>query len=88
MDLMLIGLSVLTGMILGGIYFSGLWYTVRKISDFRHPVVAVFLSFGVRASLAVIVFFLVMDGKWERLIAALLGFILIREISVKRLRRV
>jgi len=80
-------LSFMTGVLLGTAYFSGLWYTLKRLPDSGRPFASLFWSFGVRASVVLTGFYLVMDGRWDRLLAALLGFILTREILVRRLGR-
>ncbi len=78
----------ITGMLLGTAYFNGLWHTVRRLPESRQPLASLFLSFLLRASLALAGFYFVMNGRWEQLVAALLGFILAREIMVRRLGRI
>jgi F1F0 ATPase subunit 2 len=73
------------GMALGAIYFAGLWYTVRRLPDAKRPLNCLLCSFLLRASIALAGFGLVMDGRWDQLIAVLGGFILTREILVRRL---
>lgn len=75
------------GMALGALYFGGLWHTLRRLPDAGRPLSLLLWSFWVRAVLAVMGLALVMDGRWERLVAALAGFILTREILVRRLGR-
>jgi len=77
----------MTGMALGVLYFTGLWFTVRNLPDSGRPLARVFWSFIARASIAVTGFYAVMNGRWEQLAAALLGFLLMREILVRRLGR-
>lgn len=75
------------GMALGTLYFAGLWHTVRRLPDAGRPLRILFWSFLLRAAVAMTGFFLVMNGRWDQLIAALGGFILAREILVRRLGR-
>jgi F1F0 ATPase subunit 2 len=78
-------LPFMTGMAIGALYFTGLWFTVRNLPDSGRPVALVFWSFMARASIAVTGFYVVMNGRWEQLAAALLGFLLVREILIRRL---
>ncbi len=80
-------LPFMTGTALGALYFTGLWFTVRNLPDSGRPMALVFWSFMARASIAVTGFYAVMNGRWEQLAAALLGFLLMREILVRRLGR-
>ncbi len=74
-------------MALGTLYFSGLWNTVKKLPDTERPFASLLWSFVLRASLVLAGFYMAMGSSWERLAAALLGFILMREILVRRLGR-
>jgi F1F0 ATPase subunit 2 len=77
--------SCFIGIALGGVYFAGLWETVRKLPDAEKPVRRMALSFALRTALALTGFYLVMQGDWQRLAAALVGFLLMREILLRRL---
>jgi F1F0 ATPase subunit 2 len=80
-------LAFATGMALGALHFGGLWHTLRRLPEAGRPLNLLLWSFWVRAALAVTGLGLVMDGRWERLAAALGGFVLMREILVRRLGR-
>ena len=75
------------GVTLGVVYFAGLWYTVKHLPDSRHPDLSLFGSFLLRISFVLTGFTLLMNGRWEPISAALLGFLLAREILVRRLGR-
>jgi F1F0 ATPase subunit 2 len=77
--------SFLTGIGLGGVYFAGLWETVRKLPDVERPVRRIALSYALRMTLALSGFYFVMQGEWERLAAAMVGFLLMRELLLRRL---
>ena len=84
--LTLIGLVVI-GFVTGALYFQGLWLTVRGI-DTKRAWTARFLgSFVVRASVVVLVFYLLMDNDWQRVFALTLGFLVARHIMVKRIKK-
>ncbi len=73
---------------LGMAYFGGLWLTIRKLAGTPNPVLLLFPSFLVRTAIVLVGFYLVMDGRWERLLAALLGFVLARTVLIGYLRDV
>jgi len=75
------------GMALGAIYFAGLWYTIQRLPDAKNPLNCLLGSFLLRVSFALTGLGLVMNGRWDQLIAALGGFILTREILVRRIGR-
>ncbi len=70
-----------TGLALGAFYFTALWHTVRKLSSAKKPSRLLIVSLGLRMTVVMAVFFLIMgSGHWERLAAAMVGFIIIRKI--------
>ncbi len=75
------------GVALGAAHFAGLWYTVKGLPDSRHPSLSLLGSALVRISLVMTGFTLLLNGRWEPISAALLGFLLAREILVRRLGR-
>ena len=76
------------GSLMGLLYFSGLWQTVRRLADSPRPMRLLMLSSIGRTVLAVGGFYLIMDGSWERLAAAMLGFLIVRAFLVENLGRV
>lgn len=68
---------------LGTFYFLGLWFTVTRLTSARRPALFVAVSFLLRLNLAVGGFLLIMDGRLERLFAALFGFLVVRFVSVR-----
>jgi F1F0 ATPase subunit 2 len=79
--------SFIFGTGIGWIYFTGLWETVRRIPDDPKPFRRIALSYILRMGVALTGFYLVMDGQWERLAAAMLGFVAMREMMLRRLGR-
>ena len=79
--------AFLAGMGLALIYFRLLWATVKRLCSVRRPLMFVAGSFIARMLMLLSGFYLVMAGQWERLVACLLGFLLMREIYVRRLWR-
>ena len=76
------------GSLMGLLYFSGLWQTVRRLADSPQPIRLLLFSFIGRLGLVVGGFYLIMDGSWERLAAAMLGFLIVRAFLVENLGRV
>jgi F1F0 ATPase subunit 2 len=77
-------LALLAGLCLGALYFWGLWFTVRRLSETVKPFRLMFVSYILRIGLILTGFYLVMGGRWERLAAAMVGFLIIREILMLR----
>lgn len=68
------------GLLLGAIFFGGLWWTVRRGVSSPRPAFWFLGSLLLRTSLALVGFYCVGRGHWERLAACLLGFVLARLI--------
>jgi len=87
MNELLIGaLAWLAGLLLGGIFFGGLWWTVRKSVSSQRPALWLLPSLLLRMSITLGGFYFVSDGHWQRWLLCLLGFIMARLI-VTRLTR-
>ena len=68
----------MAGMLLGAIFFGGLWWTVRKGVSSPRPALWFLGSLLLRTSIALAGFYFVSGGHWERLLACLLGFVIAR----------
>lgn len=79
-------LAFAAGLGLGLFYFGGLWLTVRRLPASRYPVPLLLISFAGRTAAAVVGFYFVMDGRWERALACLVGFLVARIVLTARLR--
>ncbi|KGO35627.1 MAG: N-ATPase subunit AtpR [Desulfoprunum sp.] len=69
------------GLLLGGLFFYGLWWTVRKGLASPRPALWFVGSFIVRAAVVTLGFYALAGGRWSRLAAALVGFILARLVA-------
>jgi F1F0 ATPase subunit 2 len=78
-------LAFLAGLALGLVYFGGLWLTVQRLPTSRRPGLLAALSLFLRLGFVLGGFYLVMGGRWQRLLACLGGFLLLRALSVRRL---
>ncbi len=84
---LMLGVSFLVGMGLALLYFRMLWATVKRFALSRHPLAFVLGSFVFRMLALLTGFYLVMGGKWTRLALAMLGFMVMREIYLRRFCR-
>jgi F1F0 ATPase subunit 2 len=66
------------GLLLGAIFFGGLWWTVRKGLSSRQPVLWFLGSMLLRIGIALAGFYFVGRGDWKRLLACLIGFVFAR----------
>jgi F1F0 ATPase subunit 2 len=76
-------LAGVAGLALGLFYFGGLWLTVRRIAGTTRPAFLMLGSFVVRLLVTLCGFYLVMDGRWERLLACLAGFLVMRFVLTR-----
>lgn len=78
--------ALVAGVLLGGFFFGGLWWTVRKAVSSRQPALWFLGSMLLRTSIVLSGFYFISGGNWKRLLASLLGFIIAR-LVVTRLAR-
>lgn len=88
MNDILIGiLAWLAGLLLGAMFFGGLWWAVRKCVASKRPMLWFLSSLLLRTSITLIGIYVVADRHWQRMLLCLLGFIMARLI-VTRLTRI
>ncbi|MCB0579721.1 MAG: hypothetical protein KDD10_10485 [Phaeodactylibacter sp.] len=85
-DILIWILALLAGAALGVIFFGGLWWTVRKGLTARRPGLLFLGSMLARSAIVLTGFYLIGGDSWEKLLAALLGFIGMRAV-ITRLTR-
>ena len=78
--------AVFAGMMLGAIFFGGLWWTVRKGMTSAHPALLFLGSMLLRMGIVLLGFYFIMGDSWQRLLAGLLGFIIARTIMMRLTR--
>ena len=81
-----LALALVAGLVLGAIFFGGLWWTVRKGVLSKHPATCFLGSLLLRTGIILAGFYFVAGGHWQWLLACLLGFVIARLI-VTRLTR-
>lgn len=86
MNWIFIVISVVSGCLLGIIYFGGLWYTVKRIPDLpgRKMYVLIISSFIVRTFFVLLGFYFLLSFHWAYLLLAFLAFILTRQVVLRR----
>jgi F1F0 ATPase subunit 2 len=80
-----LGLAVLAGAGIGAVYFGTLWLVVRRLPRVAWPGVWLGVTAILRLLLALGLFALLVGGRWERLLAALAGFVAARLVLTRRL---
>ncbi len=81
-------LAAVVGLLLGAIFFGGLWWTVRRGLASRRPALWFFASLLLRMGIAVTGFYWVArelghsagHPSWQPLLLCLLGFVLARPL--------
>jgi F1F0 ATPase subunit 2 len=85
-ELLSLALALAAGVLLGTIFFGGLWWTVRKGVSSQWPALWFFGSLLLRMSITLGGLYFVGRGQWERWLLCLLGFVLARFVA-RRLTR-
>ena len=71
-------LAFIVGLLLGTIFFGGLWFTVRKLVTSKIPALWFLGSFILRVSITLTGFYYISSGSWQRLLICVAGFITAR----------
>jgi F1F0 ATPase subunit 2 len=74
-------LAGIAGLLLGGVFFGGLWWTVRQGVASQRAGLWFLGSLLIRTGISVAGFYFVSGGQWDRLLACLLGFTIARFIA-------
>lgn len=78
-------IAFILGTAVSAIYFGMLWLTVRRLVHHRRPALFLMLSLLLRMALLLSCFYLILSsGQWDRLVAALLGFIALRSLLLRK----
>jgi F1F0 ATPase subunit 2 len=85
-NFLLLALALAAGLVLGAIFFGGLWWTVRRGIFAKSPALWFLGSMLLRMGIVLAGFYYVGRGDWQRLVTCLTGFIIARFI-VTRLTR-
>lgn len=79
-------LALLAGVLLGVVFFAGLWWTIQIAVFSRNPGTLFVGSLMLRTAVALAGFYFVCQGDWRKLLACLFGFSVAR-VSITRLTR-
>jgi F1F0 ATPase subunit 2 len=78
--------GLVAGIVLGGFFFGGLWWTVRKGVASEYAALWFIGSLALRTTVVLLGFYVVGADNWQRLLAALLGLLVARLIVMKLTR--
>lgn len=76
-------LAAVAGILLGAMFFGGLWWTIRRGLTSLHPATWLLGSLVLRTTVALAGFYLAASGDWRRLLACLAGFVLARVVVTR-----
>ena len=75
-------LVFIAGLMLGTLFFGGLWFTVKKAVTSKNPALVVLGSFAFRIGVTLAGFYFIGAGSLQRLLLLLLGFITARFLVI------
>jgi F1F0 ATPase subunit 2 len=85
-EFLTLALDLAGGMVLGAIFFGGLWWTVMRGLASKRAALWFFVSMLVRTGTALVGFYFIGGDNWRQWLACLLGFILARAVVRWRTR--
>ncbi len=68
--------ALLAGILLGGFFYGGLWWTVRTGVSSERPALWFLGSLVLRMGITLFGFYLIGGGRWQHMLVCLLGFTL------------
>ncbi len=74
------------GMLLGWFFFGGLWWTLQRLPTSRQPMLLALGSLVTRVAVTVLGFYWIAAGDWRRIAAAVVGFLIVRQLLIRRIR--
>jgi F1F0 ATPase subunit 2 len=77
---------LVAGVLLGAVFFGGLWWTVRQGVSSKQVALWFLGSLLLRMGVTLVGFYFVSSGHWQRLLLCLLGFVLARLIVTRLMR--
>jgi F1F0 ATPase subunit 2 len=79
-------LALAAGALVGGLFFTGLWFTVRRLPRAANPMLLMLGSAVLRLGLVLPALAFIAGGSWGRLAMAILGFLAMRTVLILRWR--
>jgi len=70
------------GVLIGLLFFTSLRWTIQRLYTAQRPVLFMLTSFILRTAIALVGFYLVAGGSWQRLLLAAVGFLIGRVVIV------
>lgn len=78
-----VAMGFVGGLLMGLFFFGGLWLSVKRLPDSRHPMLLILGSFLVRLVVLVVCFWaLARYGGWLAVVSALPGLLFMRVLLI------
>jgi len=77
---LMLATALITGVLIGAVFFGGLWWTIGKGVTSKRPALWFFGSLFLRMSITIAGFYFVAGNHWKRLLLCFLGFVIARFI--------
>ena len=75
--------AFIEGLLLGTLFFGGLWLTVMKAVTSKVPAIWFSVSLFIRLGITLTGFYYISIGSWQRLLVCVIGFIVARIIVIR-----
>jgi F1F0 ATPase subunit 2 len=75
------------GVILGIIFFGGLYWTIQQLAETKHPALLMTISLLLRMAILLGVMFYVAKGGYQGILLAMLGMIVVRVIMIFKIKK-
>jgi F1F0 ATPase subunit 2 len=85
-DVIALSVVLMAGILIGGFFFGGLWWTIQNGLTSKNPALWFFGSTLLRLSAALAGFYFIAGQDWRKLLICMLGFLIAR-LLVTRLTR-
>lgn len=85
-DIVMMAYALSSGLVLGIVFFGGLWWTVSKGLNARQPALWFIVSLLLRLAVTLAGFYFVAGSDWRRLLVCLAGFVIARQIVTRATR--
>lgn len=87
-DTLFLIVALADGIGMGVVYFGGLWLTIQILPVSKYPSLIMACSFFIRIAITLFgLYCIIYDGRWDSLLAFMSGFLLMRVILIRQLRK-
>jgi len=79
--------SLGAGILVGVIFFGGLWFTVTNVVSSGKASLWLVISWLIRNGIVLTGFYFVSNGQWEKLLVCLFGFFVARVVIMRYIKQ-